>query len=107
MVREKFKSALMEEFKGCGLQFSTSGQIGIDIFPIGWDKTFCLQYIEKDGFDTIHFFGDSTAKVCTFKVKIIGSLIASNVYFVGIDPNLLIAYVSNGGSYKLKCIIAV
>ena len=107
MVREKFKSALMEEFKGCGLQFSTSGQIGIDIFPIGWDKTFCLQYIEKDGFGTIHFFGDSTAKVCTFKVKTnFGSIIASIVYFVGIDPKF-IAYVSNEGPDKIKCIIAV
>ena len=107
MVREKFKSALMEEFKGCGLQFSTSGQIGIDIFPIGWDKTFCLQYIEKDGLGTIHFFGDSTVKVCTFKVKIIGSTIASNVHLVDIDPNLLIAYMSNEGPDKFKCIIAV
>lgn len=28
----------------------------------GWDKTYCLQFVEED-FDTIHFFGDKTYKV--------------------------------------------
>lgn len=28
----------------------------------GWDKTYCLQFVEKD-FDTIHFFGDKTFEV--------------------------------------------
>lgn len=40
------------------------GQISIDIFPNGWDKTFCLQYL--DGFDKIYFFGDKTAPVCCY-----------------------------------------
>ena len=26
----------------------------------GWDKTFCLKYVEAAGFDEIHFFGDKT-----------------------------------------------
>lgn len=26
----------------------------------GWDKTFCLRYVEDLGFDEIHFFGDKT-----------------------------------------------
>lgn len=30
----------------------------------GWDKTYCLQFVEKD-FDVIHFFGDKTYKVNT------------------------------------------
>lgn len=25
----------------------------------GWDKTYCLQFLESD-FDEIHFFGDKT-----------------------------------------------
>ena len=29
----------------------------------GWDKTYCLQFVEND-YDTIHFFGDKTYKVC-------------------------------------------
>ena len=36
------------------------GQISIDVFPKGWDKTYCLQFVEKDGYDQIHFFGDKT-----------------------------------------------
>ena len=28
--------------------------------PQGWDKTFCLKYVEAAGFDEIHFFGDKT-----------------------------------------------
>lgn len=28
----------------------------------GWDKTYCLQFVEKD-FDEIHFFGDKTFPV--------------------------------------------
>ena len=28
----------------------------------GWDKTYCLQFVEKD-FDDIHFFGDKTFEV--------------------------------------------
>jgi hypothetical protein len=29
----------------------------------GWDKTYCLQFVEADGFNEIHFFGDKTYKV--------------------------------------------
>ena len=28
----------------------------------GWDKTYCLQFVEKD-YDEIHFFGDKTYEV--------------------------------------------
>jgi phosphomannomutase len=41
-----------------GLKFSIGGQISIDVFPKGWDKTYCLQHL-KD-FKEIHFFGDKT-----------------------------------------------
>jgi phosphomannomutase len=48
--------------------YSIGGQISFDVFPTGWDKTYCLQYIEAeatrpDGVDytgNIHFFGDKT-----------------------------------------------
>lgn len=33
------------------------------MFPQGWDKTYCLQHVEKEGvFTKIHFFGDKTYK---------------------------------------------
>jgi len=38
--------------------YSIGGQISFDVFPTGWDKTFCLQYLNE--YDTIHFFGDKT-----------------------------------------------
>ena len=41
-----------------GLQFSIGGQISFDVFPSGWDKTFCLGLIDK--YREIHFFGDKT-----------------------------------------------
>lgn len=59
-IRETFVSVLKEEFKGKGLSFSIGGQISFDVFPDGWDKRYCLGIVEKDQFNTIHFFGDKT-----------------------------------------------
>lgn len=48
-------------------RFSIGGQISFDVFPNGWDKTYCLQHIENEAkrpdgvhYTTIHFFGDKT-----------------------------------------------
>lgn len=35
----------------------------MDVYPVGWDKTYCLGHLEKEGFKKIHFFGDKTAPV--------------------------------------------
>lgn len=40
--------------------FRLGGQISFDCFPIGWDKRFCLRYLEDEFKDNIHFFGDKT-----------------------------------------------
>merc|ERR1712151_810056 len=42
------------------LMFSIGGQIGIDVCPCGWDKTFCLQFASPEEFPVVHFFGDNT-----------------------------------------------
>ena len=60
-VRPKFVEALQKEMEGVELQYSIGGQISFDVFPKGWDKSFCLQYVEND-YDTIHFFGDKCYK---------------------------------------------
>uniref|UniRef100_A0A914GUK9 Phosphomannomutase n=1 Tax=Globodera rostochiensis TaxID=31243 RepID=A0A914GUK9_GLORO len=62
-VRSNFVDALQKRFPTdqYRLSFSIGGQISIDIFPVGWDKTFCLRYL-KPCFDKIHFFGDKTLK---------------------------------------------
>lgn len=50
---------LKARFAHLNLTFSIGGQISFDVFPQGWDKTYCLQFVDKD-FGDIHFFGDKT-----------------------------------------------
>mmetsp|Transcript_6853 Transcript_6853/g.12449 ORF Transcript_6853/g.12449 Transcript_6853/m.12449 type:complete len:245 (+) Transcript_6853:51-785(+) len=57
-IRKKFQEALRAEFASTTLQFSIGGQISIDVFPQGWDKTHCLPFLSV--YETIHFFGDKT-----------------------------------------------
>ena len=62
-VRENLVAELKAEFgESMGLTFSIGGQISFDVFPTGWDKTYCLPFLQKDGFKEIHFFGDKTYK---------------------------------------------
>ena len=49
----------LAEIPELDMQFSIGGQISIDIFPRGWDKTYCLQFV-SDKYDDIYFFGDKT-----------------------------------------------
>ena len=63
-MRAAFVNVLKEKFSDYGLTFSIGGQISFDVFPNGWDKTFCLQHVADEGFEEIHFFGDKTYKVC-------------------------------------------
>ena len=58
-IRVNMVKHLQEELKELNLTFSIGGQISIDVFPEGWDKTYCLQFIE-DKYDKIYFFGDKT-----------------------------------------------
>ena len=58
-VREKFVQALKDEFgDDYGLEYVIGGQISIDAFPSGWDKTYCLKFLTH--FKKIYFFGDKT-----------------------------------------------
>lgn len=59
-IRSNMVAAYQKEFGNFGLQFSIGGQISIDIFPKGWDKTYCLRHVASEGFQHIHFFGDKT-----------------------------------------------
>ena len=58
-IRKSFVEALIKEFPDLGLNFAIGGQISIDAYPHGWDKRFCLKFVEET-FQTIHFFGDRT-----------------------------------------------
>ena len=56
-------------YTSCLNSFSIGGQISFDVFPAGWDKTYCLKHLEDEAkrpggieYTTIHFFGDKTFK---------------------------------------------
>jgi phosphomannomutase len=68
-IRVKFIEALRAKFGHLGLNYAIGGQISFDVFPEGWDKTYCLRHLEKEAaspggvkYKTIHFFGDKTFK---------------------------------------------
>jgi phosphomannomutase len=54
-IRQSIVNYLSNRFKT--LRFSIGGQISIDAFPEGWDKRYCLQFIEGI-YDEIRFYGD-------------------------------------------------
>ncbi|TMS37899.1 hypothetical protein L596_004737 [Steinernema carpocapsae] len=59
-IRAKMVETLEKEFADYKMRFVIGGQISFDVFPEGWDKTYCLQYL-ADKFGDIHFFGDKTS----------------------------------------------
>ena len=61
-VRKTMVAKMQKEFKDLDLTFSIGGQISFDVFPKGWDKTYCLQFVDPKAFDEIHFFGDKCFK---------------------------------------------
>jgi len=64
--KEKIREKMIQEFEkklpdlAKRLKCSIGGQISFDVFPKGWDKTYCLQFVEKENFKEVHFFGDKT-----------------------------------------------
>jgi phosphomannomutase len=54
-IRENLCNVLSSKYKN--LRFSIGGQISIDVFPYGWDKTYCLDFI-VDKYPEIYFYGD-------------------------------------------------
>lgn len=61
--KHKVRENIVEEVREfCGqmdVVCSIGGQISIDVFPKGWDKTYCLRHIKEE---KIVFFGDMTHK---------------------------------------------
>jgi phosphomannomutase len=59
-IRKTMVQAMRKEFADLNLTYSIGGQISFDVFPEGWDKTYCLRFLPSADFDEIHFFGDKT-----------------------------------------------
>ena len=58
-ILEKFKETIIKNYaERMGLTISIGVQISFDVFPNGWDKRYCLRFVEKDYDDNIIFFGD-------------------------------------------------
>ena len=53
-MRKKCQEKFGEEYK---LRFTKGGVKSFDVYPMGWDKSFCLNFIK--GYDNILFFGDT------------------------------------------------
>jgi len=60
-IRANMIEAMKKEFADYNLTYSIGGQISFDIFPEGWDKTYCLQHLPESEFTEVHFFGDKTS----------------------------------------------
>lgn len=60
-IRKNMIEAMKKEFADLNLSYSIGGQISFDVFPQGWDKTYCLQFFPEADFTEVHFFGDKTA----------------------------------------------
>jgi phosphomannomutase len=96
-IRKKFVQAMESNLNDLGLKYSLGGQISIDIFPIGWDKTYCLRHL-KD-FDTIYFFGDRTEEGGNdYEIYSSDQTISYSVK----SPNDTVKYVKELFLYKYK-----
>lgn len=59
-IRRKMIEALKTEFREVDLTYAIGGMISFDVYPNGWDKSYCLSRIPEKKFKEIHFFGDQT-----------------------------------------------
>jgi len=57
-IRERMIDDLQKTFPEFGLKYAIGGQISFDVFPVGWDKTYCLKHLSS--YKHIYFFGDKT-----------------------------------------------
>jgi phosphomannomutase len=78
-ILPKMKAVLDEKFgKELKLKISIGGQISMDCFPEGWDKTYCLKFL-KPKYQNIVFFGDK-------------SFLGGNDYEICRSPDITRAY---------------
>lgn len=57
-IRKNMIEALKMKFPELKVKYSFGGQISFDVFPVGWDKTYCLDLLKDENFEKIYFFGD-------------------------------------------------
>lgn len=57
-IRHRLIENLTPILKKYNLKAAIGGMISIDIYPVGWDKTYSLNFFHNE--EKIHFFGDKT-----------------------------------------------
>lgn len=82
-------SPLLDEL---GLTAVVGGMISIDIYPDGWDKTYCLKFLDLN--DKIYFYGDNTKKGGNDHSiyndnRVIGTTISGPLMLINILSNFL------------------
>ena len=85
-IRKNMVAAMKEEFKDLDLTYSIGGQISFDCFPTGWDKTYCLKFLNPDDFDEIHFFG---ACIISFDECDVNTFFCSFVFWFSMATNIV------------------
>eukprot|EP01112_Ceratiomyxa_fruticulosa_P004303 TRINITY_DN1479_c0_g1_i3.p1 TRINITY_DN1479_c0_g1~~TRINITY_DN1479_c0_g1_i3.p1 ORF type:complete len:248 (+),score=48.68 TRINITY_DN1479_c0_g1_i3:113-856(+) len=75
-VRAAMVTALQNKFPEFGLKYSIGGQISFDVFPLGWDKTYCLRHLPEDKYKHVFFFGDKT-------------MVGGNDYEISVHPRIV------------------
>jgi phosphomannomutase len=89
-IRKNMVEVMQEKFAHLKLKFSIGGQISFDVFPEGWDKTYCLKFIADGEYDEIHFFGDKT-------------FVGGNDYEIFTHPRVLGHTVTSPDDTKAQC----
>ena len=87
-VRREMVEVLRTTFEDLDLSYSIGGQISFDVFPRGWDKTYCLRFLEN--YQNIYFFGDKTFP-------------GGNDYEIFTSPRVKGNHVNNPLETKQKC----
>ena len=57
--RQRIVDMIKEDLPNLPLEMAIGGEISIDLFPRGFNKTLCLKHLVLEDYDSIHFFGDS------------------------------------------------
>lgn len=89
-IRKNMVEVMQQKFADLKLKFSIGGQISFDVFPEGWDKTYCLKFIADGEYDEIHFFGDKTFE-------------GGNDYEIFTHPRVLGHTVTSPDDTKAQC----
>lgn len=81
--RDSLCDTVQQHFGDLNLCCTKGGQISVDIYPKGWDKTFCLKHVIQEGcFKEVYFFGDRIVP-------------GGNDYEIGTHPGIYSFKVSN------------